>query len=235
MWYTIADIGLIWQVIYYKECVTKEIKSDSDEAIALVNQKQLKQRRFSTDKEGEYENGEISLIHPYNENDGADTTGLLLMSIPPKIKPIWVNLFGSVILIALVFLSCFGFMKTGMNDTTEEEIQVLPQILGWCSCGLYIGSRIPQLLKNWREQSTEGLSSGMFICAVFGNLFFAASIFLKSTERRYIIINLSWIIGSLGTVIFDIMVKVHKLYDFAENNNCLCRYLHSFIHLIDVN
>jgi uncharacterized protein with PQ loop repeat len=203
-------------VIYYQECIPREIKADGDEAIVLVDQKQLKQRRVSLDKAtllSKVDTNSMENQTTTSNNNNEDNE--FIMSMPPKIKPIWVNLVGSTVLITLVFISCYGFMTTQSTpplDNTAEEIRLLPQISGWCSCGLYVGSRIPQLLKNWREQSTDGLSPGMFICAVIGNLFFALSIFLKSTERRYIIINLSWIIGSLGTVIFDFMVNIHKTH-----------------------
>lgn len=217
LWYTVADIGLIWQVIYYQECVTREIKSD--QAIALVDQKPLKQRRVSLEKASLLQKVDTNTAENQGQssNQADDDTVLLA---PPKIKPIWVNLVGSSVLVILVFISCFGFMTSTPAPIETDEIRLLPQVLGWCSCGLYVGSRIPQLLKNWREQSTDGLSPGMFICAVFGNLFFAASIFLKSTEKRYIIINLSWIIGSLGTVIFDIMVTVHGI-DVTCTHTCI--------------
>jgi uncharacterized protein with PQ loop repeat len=46
--------------------------------------------------------------------------------------------------------------------------------MGWLSALLYVGSRIPQLVKNYKNRSTEGLSIGMFLCAVMGNIFYTA-------------------------------------------------------------
>jgi PQ loop repeat protein len=40
------------------------------------------------------------------------------------------------------------------------------QALGWISAALYVLSRIPQLLDNFKRKSTEGLSIIMFIMAV---------------------------------------------------------------------
>ncbi|KAL9539408.1 hypothetical protein MBANPS3_010278 [Mucor bainieri] len=242
LWYTVADIGLIWQVVYYQQCVTAEIKCDQDEAIVLLNRKSsLTQRRVSLERSNMLSKvdtvtlerqssahdalldddanaaaaaSNADMIH---DDDGTSThhdtsnsnSDRDIYTIQPKIKPIWVNLIGSSVMIVLIAASCYGYMMTATTTETMDDdatMQLVPQILGWLSAVLYIGSRVPQLIKNWRQQSTDGLSSGMFVCAVFGNFFFALSIFLRSTERRYIIKNMPWIIGSLATVIFDIMI-----------------------------
>ncbi|KAG2201754.1 hypothetical protein INT47_002014 [Mucor saturninus] len=194
LWYTVADICLIWQVVYYKQCVTTEPNSNEDEAVALIATKTIKQRRPSVlDSSDEVSDEEEEAL----DND--------IVPAKEKMNPIWINLIGFLVLTAVILTFCYAYVIVKKVDD-ENSIRLIPQILGWSSAVLYVGSRVPQLIKNWRQQSTDGLSSGMFICAVFGNLFFASSIFLKSTERRYIIVNLSWIIGSLGTVIFDIMI-----------------------------
>ncbi|KAF1806171.1 PQ loop repeat-domain-containing protein [Mucor lusitanicus] len=244
LWYTVADIGLIWQVVYYQQCVTVEIKCDEDEAIVLLNRKSsLTQRRVSLEKstmlskvdtvtlerqpsvhdalldDDEHHSvaaaaSNADMIHDDGTTCHSDisnsSSGRDIYTIQPKIKPVWVNLIGSSVMIVLIAASCYGYMMTKTTIETvedDETMQLVPQILGWLSAVLYIGSRVPQLIKNWRQQSTDGLSSGMFVCAVFGNFFFALSIFLRSTERRYIIKNMPWIIGSLATVIFDIMTQ----------------------------
>ncbi|KAG0199021.1 hypothetical protein BGX33_011935, partial [Mortierella sp. NVP41] len=55
-------------------------------------------------------------------------------------------------------------------------------MLGWGSAALYLGSRIPQLYKNWRLKSCEGLSIMMFLFSVFGN---ALYIFLQFYLYRH--------------------------------------------------
>jgi uncharacterized protein with PQ loop repeat len=42
------------------------------------------------------------------------------------------------------------------QDRAEEEIAVGAQVLGYASAVAYLGARIPQILKNWREKSCEG-------------------------------------------------------------------------------
>ena len=49
-------------------------------------------------------------------------------------------------------------------------------ILSWLSTVLYLGSRMPQLYKNYRRKSTAGLSPHLFAAAFCGNLFYSAAI-----------------------------------------------------------
>ncbi|CAO3701196.1 unnamed protein product [Rhizopus stolonifer] len=158
LWYTVADVCLIWQVIYYgKVTHYQKLKQDEDEQIM---------------------------------------TGTVF----------WINLIGSIIVITLITISCCLYYFKSFSIDPSVWYSGLSQWMGWTSAMFYIGSRLPQIIKNWKQQSTEGLSSGMFICTLLGNLLSTLSIFLNSTEKSYILKNLPWIIGSLGTVVFDIMI-----------------------------
>jgi hypothetical protein len=185
VWYTISDICLIWQVVYYKQYVTST--NTKDEAIALINteKKKLFKRRVSLDKSlSKSDTLEKQQLPPEDHNgdssEGEDMTeDNSVIFNKPKIKPIWVNLIGSSILISLTLGSCYAYYMMIFSTTTVEPMaddgpgfRLIPQLMGWSSAVLYVGSRVPQLIKNWRQQSTDGLSSGMFICAVFGNAFF---------------------------------------------------------------
>ena len=99
------------------------------------------------------------------------------------------------------------------------------QIFGYLCAVLYLGSRLPQLLLNWRRKSTEGLSMLFFLFACLGNLTYALSIFAYDPKcygedagcepgeagrvyGRYILVNLSWLAGSVGTLLLDMGVFV---------------------------
>ncbi|KAG0019053.1 hypothetical protein BGZ81_009952 [Podila clonocystis] len=98
-----------------------------------------------------------------------------------------------------------GFLKT-----------TLPLLLGWGSALLYLGSRGPQIYKNWRLKSCEGLSVMMFVFSVFGNVLYVASIFLYSLEKDYLIKNLPWWLGSGGTLVFDFTI-FFQFYIYRHN------------------
>ncbi|KAJ9154887.1 PQ-loop repeat-containing protein 2 [Pleurostoma richardsiae] len=100
------------------------------------------------------------------------------------------------------------------------------QIFGYLCAALYLGSRVPQLLLNWRRKSTEGVSMLFFLFACLGNLTYVLSIFAFEPRcrrddaggcepgqaareyGRYILVNSSWLAGSLGTLLLDMGIFV---------------------------
>ncbi|KAL9034788.1 MAG: hypothetical protein Q9180_005211 [Flavoplaca navasiana] len=68
--------------------------------------------------------------------------------------------------------------QTHASSTTDEgdSLETAGRILSWMSTLLYLGSRLPQILKNYRRRSTAGLSPILFIAAFFGNLFYSTSL-----------------------------------------------------------
>lgn len=117
--------------------------------------------------------------------------------------------------------------KTPTDDPQSAlEFNLWGQIFGYICAVLYLGSRVPQLLLNYRRKSTEGLNALFFLFACIGNLTYVLSIFAYEPicskrahhhwqERschdgeagaiygKYILVNLSWLLGSLGTLFLD--------------------------------
>lgn len=91
-------------------------------------------------------------------------------------------------------------------DNTSGSLLLGPQILGYTSAMLYLCARIPQIIKNYRKQKTDGLALLFFIFSVFGNVTYAASIIVYSSDSEYLITNISWLLGSLGTLAFDFVI-----------------------------
>ncbi|EXJ77720.1 hypothetical protein A1O3_09949 [Capronia epimyces CBS 606.96] len=92
------------------------------------------------------------------------------------------------------------------RDSNQEEIAPGAQILGYLSAVAYLGARIPQIVKNAREKSCEGLSLLFFVLSLMGNATYGAGILFHSTDRAYVQKNLPWLIGSLGTMAEDVMI-----------------------------
>ncbi|KAI5868172.1 PQ-loop-domain-containing protein [Durotheca rogersii] len=90
------------------------------------------------------------------------------------------------------------------------------QVFGWLCAALYLGSRVPQLLLNWRRRSTEGVSVLFFLFACVGNLTYVLSILAYEPPAgagpagdvyaRYVLVNLSWLAGSAGTLLLDLCI-----------------------------
>ncbi|RHZ55322.1 PQ-loop repeat-containing protein [Aspergillus thermomutatus] len=58
----------------------------------------------------------------------------------------------------------------------HTTLELIGRISSWISTVLYLGSRPPQLIKNYRRKSTAGLSPLLFMAAFCGNLFYSASL-----------------------------------------------------------
>ncbi|KAL2133565.1 hypothetical protein VTI74DRAFT_2129 [Chaetomium olivicolor] len=112
----------------------------------------------------------------------------------------------------------------GEGQGDPLEFNTLGQVFGWLCAVLYLGSRLPQLLLNWRRKSTEGVSVLFFLFACLGNLTYVLSILAfdpkcdgeegcKKGEAaqifwQYILVNLSWLAGSAGTLLLDLSIFV---------------------------
>ncbi|KZV88932.1 PQ-loop-domain-containing protein [Exidia glandulosa HHB12029] len=122
---------------------------------------------------------------------------------------------------ALGFVVGTGFAAWWLFPTTKHHgdetgsgkvvFEIRSQVLGWTSAALYLGSRIPQIVKN-RETKCEGLSLALFIFAIAGNVTYVASILAASLARDHLIANASWLAGSGGTVFLDFIVLGQFFY-----------------------
>ena len=126
-------------------------------------------------------------------------------------------------------------------DEQEGSLQfsLWGQIFGYVCAVLYLASRVPQILLNYRRKSTEGLNALFFLFACIGNLTYVCSIFAfepmcsshyqghwhesnclpgeaSSIYGRYILVNLSWLIGSAGTLGLDFAVFV-QFFLYRDN------------------
>jgi uncharacterized protein with PQ loop repeat len=79
-------------------------------------------------------------------------------------------------------------------------------LLGYGSALLYLGARVPQIIKNQRERSCDGLSLLFFMLSLLGNATYGAGILFHSLEREYVMTNMPWLIGSLGTMVEDLVI-----------------------------
>ncbi|EFC47473.1 predicted protein [Naegleria gruberi] len=91
-------------------------------------------------------------------------------------------------------------------------VDIAGYVIGSLSTCLYLGSRIPQIIKNFQRRSTEGLSPILFICAFLGNSTYAGSLFLYSVSWQFILSRLPWIIGSAGVLVMDLLILLQFLF-----------------------
>ncbi|XP_052760538.1 lysosomal amino acid transporter 1 homolog isoform X2 [Mya arenaria] len=96
--------------------------------------------------------------------------------------------------------------------------------IGVVSSVFYTVSRVGQMFKNYKRQSTDGLSIMMFILAVLGNLTYGLSILVRQLDVNYILKHLPWLIGSLGVIFLDLSLLVQfKYYEKTDDMNSLLK------------
>ncbi|KAL3152445.1 PQ loop repeat-containing protein 2 [Trebouxia sp. C0010 RCD-2024] len=83
----------------------------------------------------------------------------------------------------------------------------------------YVGSRIPQLVKNYRRGTTTGLSLPMFVLLVLGSTTYIASIFVRSTAKEFVVPKLPWLLEALGSAVLDFCIVCQVLYFRKKNLN----------------
>jgi uncharacterized protein with PQ loop repeat len=125
------------------------------------------------------------------------------------------------------YISLHSSSESSLSEQKPRDTLILNpwgQVFGYLCAALFLFSRIPQLLLNWRRKSTKGISLLFFLFTCVGNLTYAMSIFAylpvceaqEDTECQprklvqiylwYILINASWLLGSLGTLILDLSI-----------------------------
>lgn len=181
LWYSVADIGLIWQVLYYRRRQPKFLVVEEEINTASNNNRRSSQhnadetepllRRTSATQEEQQHLSWRPVTAAYTGNRDPQST-------------LSMNVLFAVSTTLLTIISCYAYIHFGLSspqqhselddESQSQKLQLWPQIFGWVSASLYISSRMPQIIKNWKQQSTEGLSKLLFICAVCGNVFYTA-------------------------------------------------------------
>lgn len=237
VYYTIADIVLLGQCFYYRGFTWKDEVipppkpngiGEADERTGLLSSNQAlsdRQRRPSSWSDVSHHlSPVVPLIDAPRPND----------PIVPAEKPttrLQATLFNLFSILIVCAAGVFGWYlsnrsqghpskhrESGSDDILEFSI--LGQIFGYFCAILYLGSRVPQILLNYRRKSTEGVSMLFFLFACIGNLTYVLSIFAYEAHcsgkhgkcakgeaariyGRYILVNASWLAGSMGTLFLD--------------------------------
>lgn len=249
VYYTLADIVLLLQVFYYRGfTLSDEVKKPTSEQLDSETQPLLSSpspnigRRASLSEEFRRHISSAEHLSP--------ATPLLDASRdPPAIKNnkptstaqrIMFNTSAVVLVCASGALGWYistkysrhhhqhrHFDKHNEKTSNALEFDTLGQLFGYLCAVFYLGSRVPQLLLNYRRKSTEGVSLLFFLFACIGNLTYDMSIFAFNPQNscrlgpkrcdvgeasaiyaRYIAVNASWIAGSLGTLFLDMAIFV---------------------------
>ncbi|GAA6020085.1 hypothetical protein JCM11491_006390 [Sporobolomyces phaffii] len=98
----------------------------------------------------------------------------------------------------------------GAGEGPDWE-RIVGRTSAWLCTTLYLTSRLPQIWRNFRRRSVEGLAMTLFFFAFVGNSLYVASILtnpLARVEPGYLIESTPYLLGSGGTLMFDLMIMV---------------------------
>lgn len=239
IYYTIADIVLLGQCFYYRGFTWKDeiilppkpsSIGEPHERTGLLSPNHALsegQRRSSTWSDVSHHlSPVVPLIDAPKPHD----------PVPPATKPttrLQATLFNIFSILIVCLAGLLGWYvsnrsqggqqhskhpKAGSDDVLDFSLW--GQIFGYFCAVLYLGSRVPQILLNYRRKSTEGVSMLFFLFACIGNLTYVLSIFAYEAHcsgkhgrcrkgeaariyGRYILVNTSWLVGSMGTLFLD--------------------------------
>lgn len=113
-------------------------------------------------------------------------------------------------LMFVIFAGVFGSVLSPNGSAPsvllENPDTFGPQFFGYLSAVLYLLARLPQIHKNWANKSTDGLSLLFFMLTLLGNVTYTLQIITFRSDWEYIKLNFSWLLGSAGTIVQDIII-----------------------------
>lgn len=227
IYYTIADIVLLLQCFYYRGFTWKDPPAappkPSGSTVGEANERtgllghDHHERRGSADWSG------LSPAVPHMSDSPPPAPPTALQTIA----------WNTVVVVMVCAAGVLGWFlgqraihdKKGDSAPEEDHLtfNVLGQVFGYLCTVAYIASRLPQLILNYRRKTTDGLSMLFFLFACLGNITYVLSIFAYEPHchghkgrcapgeashiyGRYILVNLSWLAGSLVTLVLDLCV-----------------------------
>lgn len=101
-----------------------------------------------------------------------------------------------------------------------DDMEFGPQFFGYLSAACYLGARIPQIIHNYHRKSVYGLSLLFFLFSTFGNITYSLQILFFRLDKEYLILNASWLLGSLGATLEDTIIFIQFfIYEDHSHDN----------------
>ncbi|KKF93079.1 Protein RTC2 [Ceratocystis platani] len=269
-YYTIADMVLLGQCFYYRgftwkdEVSSKSISPPTERTRLLDPEEPETSPSFCAPantlsahhrerRSSDWTNlsPAVPLVHDQLPSETAPAT-----APSSTAQSVLLNTFAVLMVICAGFLGWFLSARTGAlapphsPDGDLPPVQPVPdappqldfwgQVFGYLCAALYILSRLPQLVLNYRRKSTDGLSMLFFLFACLGNVTYVLSVLAyepKCTSTgpdgetgvcapgeawalygQYMLVNASWLAGSSATLMLDFCVFVqYFIYDVATD------------------
>lgn len=250
LYYTIADIVLLLQCFYYRGFTWKDevippklscaVGEPNERTGLLAPVAHVRERRASG-----WSDVDVSHLSPVTPLiDAPKATEVPEIENQKPTTRLQAVLFNSVTVFMVCAAGILGWWisdqsarhhrdRTPHHDNEALQYNLWGQIFGYFCAVLYLGSRVPQILLNYRRKSTEGVSMLFFLFACIGNLTYVLSIFAYEPQCfgphgtcdqgealrnyiRYIAVNASWLAGSMGTLFLDGAIFI-QFFLYREN------------------
>lgn len=230
VWFCVADALMIWSFVYYTRFYKKKQhhhhhgQHHHHHQEHLGHEHAVEHSAHSEHGQGEreYLDESAPLLHRRRSSTLTD------IALEPQYHSIFVKYILPIIFVVACGIVGFLLSSPQPADPTdpidpiqppEDDIIALgPQIMGYCSAFLYLGARIPQIIQNYQRKSVYGLSLLFFLFSTLGNLTYAGQIIFYRSDWNYIVLNMSWLLGSLGTIVEDVII-FGQFYMYKDNDS----------------
>lgn len=201
IYYTVADLILLGQIFLYGD-------GSQVDPVHLSPANPLSENIFdevlgSTDSESTTQYSQLSNVEQGGFNDASKSSSK---------KSRRRTLIESSLILFVILSGIIGwyisYNPDDQDDEPELKFDFLAQFFGWLSAVLYLGSRMPQILLNFKRKSCEGISFLFFLCACLGNLTYVISILSISVDPYFLLVQSSWLAGSIGTLSLDFVIFI---------------------------
>lgn len=180
VYFCFADLILISQCVYYNVRNARKTRKHSTRSEESVEQPLLGRRDSSN----------MGLPGSHRRRSSAIDRRRRASSLPSLAieeegdKSEWVKNTVSILGICVVGAAGWAIAwRSGVwvpmpekGDASAGDMALGAQILGYASAVCYLGARIPQIIKNQKDRSCEGLSLLFFILSLLGNATYGAGV-----------------------------------------------------------
>ncbi|KAI0188036.1 PQ loop repeat-domain-containing protein [Xylaria flabelliformis] len=212
-YFCISDLILITQCIYYN----------------VRNSRIARRRRSSTNTEASEDQ---PLLRRNSTSPSPSNPDAIKRTVTAEDElasgSSWLN--NAFAILAIYFVGAAGWFisyRAGAWDQPDSAGAPDPSspagisgmVLGYASALCYLCARIPQIVKNYRQKSCDGLALLFFLFSLTGNLTYGLSVFTYSQDAEYLIKATPWLVGSLGTIVEDCIIFYQfSIYTREQNS-----------------
>ncbi|OHT14688.1 hypothetical protein TRFO_14867 [Tritrichomonas foetus] len=94
--------------------------------------------------------------------------------------------------------------------------QIAGTVFGWVGSCIYIGSRIPQAIQNFKQKQVKDLSLAFVILMCVSNLSYILSVLFKSNNLVYLWMQVPYLVGAFGPMFLD-LVSITQYFVYSKN------------------